>query len=59
METEADSKLRVARENVRSALLALNAIVVEQCWGHDEFSAERIKAIKEAHLDLIRIRDNL
>lgn len=59
LRTRADDKLSEARESTDQALKALNEIVVDQCWGYDEFSDKTIKQVHDAHLALIEIRKML
>lgn len=51
--TTADEKLEEAREAVNKAVLALNEIVVLECWGHDEYD-EKFRADIEAAFNRLR-----
>jgi hypothetical protein len=51
--TTADEKLKSARDHVEGAIAALSEIVVDQCWGHDDFNGEFAKQIEES-FDLLR-----
>lgn len=59
LRTTADEKLDEAREATDQALKALNEIVVNECWGHDEYKKEFTQQIHEAHFMLIQIRTKL
>lgn len=53
--TTADEALDKADENIREAISCLNKIVVERCWGHDEYREEYAQAIHESLIDLIKV----
>lgn len=36
--TTADEHLAHAREDVKAAIQSLSKILVDECWGHDEFT---------------------
>lgn len=57
--TAADDALDKAAEHIHEAILNLNRLLVEQCWGHDEYSAEYDEKVQRAFNDLIRIRKDL
>jgi hypothetical protein len=57
--TEADSQLDTARDDVHSALKALGKILVEQCWGHDDYKAEFRAKMVEAHGLLLQVQEKL
>lgn len=57
--TEADRKLTEARQAIRVALKAINEIVVEECWGHDQWNEEFTSKVQEAHSILIKLRRKL
>jgi hypothetical protein len=46
--TTADEHLESARDNVSSAIRHLSEIVIEECWGHDEFVDEYRARIEQA-----------
>lgn len=53
--TTADEKLDEARDAVKIALKALTEIVIEDCWGHDEFSTSRFASIEASYQELLVI----
>lgn len=57
--TQADEKIDQAREHAHDALMALNAVVIEQCWGHDDFIPTRIQELEKAHQLAQRLRNVL
>ncbi len=57
--TTADEKIDEARDSINKALKALNEIVVNECWGHDEFNKAFTKKMLEAHAMLIEVRSKL
>lgn len=48
--TDADVKLKEAREKLREAHDALHTIVIDKCWGHADFNEEWRTKIKEAFI---------
>lgn len=57
--TTADEKLEQATDCVDTALKALNAIVVDQCYGHEDLNLTARETVKVAHRQLLDIRDAL
>ncbi len=57
--TTADDRLSDAHDGVDKALKALTDIIVNQCWGYDEFKAEAINRFENVHAKLIQIRKEL
>jgi len=57
--TKANACLDAARINVDDAIENLSAIVVDQCWGHDEFNKIMTAEIKRAFKELLDIRAGL
>ena len=51
--TTATEKRDEAKEALRTAALALSEIVVNHCWGHDEFSEEYTGTLRKGMLDLL------
>lgn len=47
--TTAHDELSAAEENVRDAIRHLNAILVDKCYGSDEYSSERRQVILKSH----------
>lgn len=54
--TDADEKIDEARDSSDKALKALNEIVVNECFGHDDYNDEFTQKIHKAHSMLIQIR---
>lgn len=57
--TTADDKLNEVRKNIKDAIDNLNCIVVEQYWGHDEYTKEFHDIIYDTFHKLIEIRRKL
>lgn len=57
--TTADLKLDSAREHLKFATMDLQEIVINECWGHDEFYKEFQKQLFETYIDLVRISKKL
>jgi hypothetical protein len=59
MTTDADKNLNSAAEHIKEAIRNLNAIVVDECWGHDEYKGEYRQGIYQSLHDLIEIKTRL
>jgi len=57
--TTADGHRDQAKANIVEAINHLSAIVINQCWGHDEYNTEYQCVLKKTLLQLIDIRDEL
>jgi hypothetical protein len=57
--TTADEKLDAADEHMRQAVMALSEIVVDECYGHDEYNAEFSATINQTMFSLIELRRKL
>jgi len=57
--TSADEHLYEAKENISKAVSELSEIVINKCWGHDDFSEEYKAKIKNTFLTLLELRDDL
>ena len=57
--TTADEKIEEAREHVGRAIEALQAPVIDQCWGWDDFNDEYQQKIQQALNTLLMIRQDL
>ena len=57
--TTADENLEKARENIRLAIQYLSSVLVEECWGHDEYSDEFLETLEGSFDQLRRIRKKL
>lgn len=55
--TRADENLDAVRKHIEEATKLLSEIVVDQCWGHDEFSPEYKKKIKDLFLYFLELKD--
>jgi hypothetical protein len=54
--TEADDQLDRTREHVLGAIMALNKILIEECWGHDEYNEAFRNDIQDANIKLLEVR---
>lgn len=57
--TTADEMLNSAKSHVKEAASALSQIVIDEVWGHDEFSEEYKEKIRESLNDLVKIKIKL
>lgn len=57
--TTADEKLYEAAAAISVAQKALNEIVVESCWGHDEFNQEFMEQLEVFFDQLTKMRIRL
>jgi hypothetical protein len=57
--TTADEALDRADDLIGDAVKELTKIVVDRCWGHDEFGDSYRREIREAFLALIEVRTKL
>lgn len=57
--TTADEKVDSVRTNVREATKALAEVVIEDCWGADEFTPEFKTTLREVMNDLLDIKNRL
>lgn len=57
--TEADKQLNAARENVNAAIKSLSGIVIDECWGSDEFNSEFKETMHTSLNELVAIRERL
>jgi hypothetical protein len=57
--TAADRYLEETRDHVNNAIKTLSSILVDECWGHDDFNAETSKDMRDALYSLMEIRDKL
>lgn len=54
--TAANEKITEAFDGVDMALKSLTEIVVNKCWGYDEFATEKNKKLEALHAKLLVIR---
>lgn len=59
VQTTADEHLSAAREAVREAIKNLAKIVVEEVWGHDEYTRDFKEDLRQAQDELIGVRERL
>lgn len=57
--TTADEHLDSAAEHIRAAIKDLTEIVIEECWGHDEFTAEYQTTVSEVFDELRKLKGRL
>jgi hypothetical protein len=57
--TEADEQLDKADENIKAAIERLSKIVVDKCWGYDEYNKTYQHTIQESLRSLLEVRENL
>lgn len=57
--TTADEKLDEARKHIYQAVLALNEIVILECYGHDDFDQDTKDKVRESFQNLLKIRQEL
>lgn len=56
MRTTADEKLASADESVTKAINDLSEVLVERCWGSDQFLPEYHAKIRAAYASLLEVR---
>lgn len=59
VQTTADEELENTRESVRSAIKSLSRILVDECWGHEEFNPEFTFKLKAAFTQLMEIKKTI
>lgn len=59
MDTEATKNIELARQNVRAAIKALSAVVVDQCVGTDEYRESFRHILAQSMNTLISVRESL
>jgi hypothetical protein len=59
VQTSADDALDSAKSHVQMALECLSKIVVQRCWGANDFSAEYQQQIAAAFTTLMAVREGL
>lgn len=57
--TAADIELEAAKEEIQDAIKNLSEIVVNRCWGWNDFGSAYRAKIAQSLADLIVIRDRL
>lgn len=59
IKTEADERLQGAYNHVSAALKDVSCVIVDQCSGHNDFTPEARKKIRDAFAVLTDLRDEL
>lgn len=59
VQTTADENLNSIREHINESIKDLGDIVVDQCWGHDEFNEDFLKDLRKTFNSLLDICDTL
>ena len=57
--TTADEKLSSVKEHLRLALEDLSEIVIQKCWGYDEFNRQYQRILHECFTELVNVRSRL
>lgn len=57
--TEADERLSRAQEHLREAGVDLAVIVVDECWGYDDYSLDYKTTIRQALNTIIELKGKL
>ena len=57
--TTADEQKDSAIEHIKEAIKNLGEIIINQCWGHDDYSDDYSTGLKQSLIELITIRDRL
>jgi hypothetical protein len=55
--TDADKKIDLAKEHIQKSIECLSEIVINKCWGYDEFIDSYKAKLKQNLSELIEIRD--
>jgi len=57
--TAADERLDSAHQHIKEAIRDLSAIVIEECWGYDEYKEEYTEKIHEVLQELMTLKKKL
>lgn len=57
--TTADEHLDSAGESVKQAIKDINAVLFEECWGHDEYRDDYRDTLYEVYHKLVDIKRRL
>ena len=57
--TTADEKLDMANEHLRAAGADLAAVVIDECWGHDNYTLDYRTTIREALNTTLELKGKL
>ena len=59
MVTTADERLNSASEHLKAAGMDLAAVVIDECWGYDDYGLDYQIAIRQALNAVIELRGKL
>jgi len=59
MHTEADEKLDSAAEHLKAAYKDISEVVVDKCWGTDEYTSEYLETTEEVMITLLSLQRKL
>ena len=54
--TTADDRKQSAKESVEDAVKSLSNIVIDECWGADDFSKKHQEELYDALMTLIKVK---
>jgi len=57
--TTADEQLDSAKKDIRTAIQSISDIIINQCWGWDEYSGESQENMREVLNDLLKVKTKL
>jgi hypothetical protein len=57
--TTADAARDKAREHVGAAVKELSTILIEEVWGHDDYSKEYLETLNDVFVKLIQIKKQI
>jgi hypothetical protein len=57
--TTADERLESAKDHLRAAGIDLAAIVIDECWGYDDYSPDYKIAIRQALNTVMELKGKL
>jgi hypothetical protein len=57
--TTADERLESAQDHLRAAGIDLAAIVIDECWGYDDYSPDYKIAIRQALNTIMELKGKL
>ena len=57
--TTADERLDQAAQSIKDAIFQLQDLVINECWGHDEFTEEAKARFTEIYIELSVLKKKL
>lgn len=57
--TTADAHRDRVRQQISEAIKDLTAILIDECWGHDEYSEEYLQVLEQAFTDLREMKKKI